>query len=262
METQSTQLYIPGKKKLIQAVFLSGLFFIIEFILVHFHEMWSDEVHSWGIAASSHSFSQLIYNTRYEGHPELWYIVLFTLQLFTHNIFYMQVLHVLIAAGTVFVFCFFSPFHILKTTLICFGYFFAYEYSIISRNYGIEMLLLFLCAGLYTAYGNKYLTVISFLFMLLFETNVYAVIIGVPLYCYIIWSFISTHSLKLKQALLSGIIVAAGVVLSVIAMKPPADSIFNFWSTKITLVDLEHVLSTIYTAYIPTPNLGMHFLGN
>lgn len=254
-----TELGVPKKKKLTQALLLSSIFFLIEFILVHFHEPWSDESHSWAIANSSHSLTQLLYNKRYEGHPELWYILLYILQLFTHAIFYMQVLHVFIAACTAFVFCFFSPFSFSKNILICSGYFFAYEYSIISRNYGIELLLLFLCAGLYTVYRQKHLILISLLFFLLFETNVYAIIIGVPFYAYILWSLHGSHSLKKKRVIISGAIVLAGIILSIVSMEPPGYSAFTAWYTKITLFDLEHVLTTVFTVYFPVPEFGLHY---
>jgi len=254
-----TEHLVSKKKKLLLALLLSIIFFLIEFVLVHFHEPWSDESHCWAVATSSHSITQLLYNKRYDGHPDLWYILLYIVQLFTHNIFYMQVMHVFIAACTVFVFCFFSPFPFWKNTLICSGYFFAYEYSIISRNYGIELLLLFLCAGLYTVYKQKYLVLISLLFFLLFETNVYAVIIGVPFYCYILWNLYKSHFLKQKTAVISSALVLAGIIISIISIEPPGYSAFNAWYTKITLFDFEHVLTTVFTVYFPVPEFTMHF---
>jgi len=250
---------VSKRKKLIQALLLSIIFFLTEFVLVHFHEPWSDESHCWAVATSSHSFTQLLFNKRYDGHPDLWYILIYILQFFTHNIYYMQVMHVFIAATTVFVFCSFSPFSFWKNILVCSGYFFAYEYSIISRNYGIELLLLFLCAGLYTAYKDKHLLLISLFFLLLFETNVYAVIIGVPFYCHILWSVHKSHFLKKKTAVTSGAIVLIGIILSIKSMEPPGYSAFDSWYTKITLYDFAHVLSTVFTVYFPVPEFSLHY---
>src|ERR1017187_4280279 len=103
-------------------------------IIVSFHEVWRDEIETWAIAINSHSISELIYNSRYEGHPKLWFLMVYFLQIFTHSVFAMQVMHVIIASITVFIFSFYSPFSFIKNILICSGYFFAYEYSIISRN--------------------------------------------------------------------------------------------------------------------------------
>jgi len=251
--------FLPNRKRLGEALVISLLFFVVEFILVHFHELWGDEVHSWAIAGSSHSLGDLINNTRYEGHPLLWYLLLFLLEKFTHNIFYMQVLHICIATSTVFVFCFFSPLGLLKNVLFCFGYFFAYEYSIISRNYAIEVVLLFLCAGIYSKHHGKHLWVLSILFFLLFQTNFYAVIIGVPFYCYIIWNLYKVHSLRFKTIFISGLIVLSGTLISVFSMKPPTNSGFAIWNTELTLYNCAHVLSTLFNSYFPLPRLNSHF---
>lgn len=250
---------LSGRKKLIEAMALSLIFFIVEFILVHYHEIWGDEIHSWAIARTSHSLGELMYNTRYEGHPKLWYILLYMLQKFTRHIFYMQILSVAIASCTVFVFAFFSPFSLLQNILICSGYFFTYEYSIISRNYGIGLFLLFLCAGLYTTYKEKYLWLVSILLFLLFETNVYEVIIGTPFYCYIIWSLYKTNDLKWKPLFISAAIVLAGIIVFAITVKPPWDSGVEPWITHITVFDCCHVLSTVFTSYCPIMEFNFNY---
>jgi hypothetical protein len=46
-------------------------------IIMKYHEPWFDEAQSWLIARDS-SFFDMIWNVlRYEGHPPLWYIVLY-----------------------------------------------------------------------------------------------------------------------------------------------------------------------------------------
>jgi tetratricopeptide (TPR) repeat protein len=241
------------QKRFNAALVISLAFFAIEFILVHFHEPWGDEIHSWAIAFQSHSLRELIYNSRYEGHPKLWYILLFLLQKFTANIFYMQVLHVCIASLAVFVFCFFSPFGLLKNILFCSGYFFAYEYSIISRNYAIEVVLLFLCAGIYSNYSGKYLLLLSVLFFLLFQTTVYGLIIGASFYCYVIWSLYSKRTVSIKKLLIQVLIVLSGIIISVISIKPPLNSGFSVWHTKLTIYNYARVLSTVFDSYFPLP---------
>lgn len=241
------------------ALLIAFIFFIIELILVCFHEPWGDEIHSWAIAGNSHSFTDLVYNTRYEGHPKIWYFLLFILQKFTSNIFFMQVLHVCIATCTVFVFCFFSPFSFLRNILFCFGYFFAYEYSIISRNYAIEVLLLFLCLGLYSKNSNKYLLLISVLFFLLFQTNVFAVIIGFPFYCYIIWNIFNSFYSKRRLIYISVATVLIGVFISAISMKPPSNSAFSSWGTEINFLQFVKVLSNLFYSYFPFPQFRNQF---
>ena len=69
---------------------------IIIYGMAH-HEPWGDEIHSWNIAKGSNSFFDLISNTRYEGHPPVWYIILWTISKFTHDTAYFQLIHLIIA---------------------------------------------------------------------------------------------------------------------------------------------------------------------
>ncbi|HTA83932.1 MAG TPA: tetratricopeptide repeat protein [Bacteroidia bacterium] len=248
-----------SKKRLYNALWFTALFLIVEFIIIQFHEYWADEVHAWAIAHKSNSIADVFYNGRYEGHPKLWYVLLYLLQKFTDNIFYMKVLNLCIATGAVFVFCFFSPFSFKKNILFCSGYFFAYEYSIISRNYAITVLLLFLCAGIFTRYKGKHFLLLSVLFFLLLQTNVYAVIIGIPFYCYIIWILYKDKRLHLRTILISGTIVFAGFILSVLSMKPPSNSGLSTENFRLSLYDSAHTLAVLFNCYVPIPQLNFHF---
>ncbi len=246
-----------ANRKLVQAFIVSGIFFLIQLILVQYHEMWADEIHAWEIVKCSHSFGELLYNTRYEGHPQLWFVILFGLQKLGLGYFSMQVVHVFIAALAVFVFCFFSPFSLLQNILFCAGYFFSYEYSIISRNYSIEMVLLFLCAGIYTKYNGRHLVLLSILFFLLFQTNVFAIIIGVPFYIYIVWNIWDKK--KFNGLILPAVIILVAITVAAITAIPPADSAFSAWSTKPDVSHFIGVLSDGFTTYFPIPKFTLHY---
>ncbi len=257
-EVKETSGFLRNSK-MVQALLVSMVFFLIEFILVHYHELWGDEVHAWEIVRCSHSFSELLYNTRYEGHPQMWFLILFFLQKFTVNYFSMQVVHVFIAACAVFVFCFFSTFGLWQNILFCAGYFFSYEYSIISRNYSVELVFLFLCAGIYTKYRGKYLGLLSVLFFLLFQTNVFAIIIGVPFFIYIVWNSWEANKANGKRFILPTFIILAGIIVAALTAFPPADSAFSTWTFKPDAHHIMYVLSTVFTTYFPMPLLNSHF---
>jgi len=244
-------------KRGIQALAISGIFFVFQFVLVHFHEPWADEIHAWEITRCSHSLGELFYITRYEGHPKLWFIMLYFLQKVTTSYVAMQYLHVFIAACAVFVFCFFSPFSTIKNILFCAGYFFSYEYSIISRNYTIEVLLLFWAAGIYTKYGDKRLWLLSLLFFLLYQTNVFAIIIGAPFWGYVLLN--SLNKKNYKSFIGPSVIVLAGIIFSTITTLPPPDNFTAPWNTYFDVHNLAKVISTGYTAYIPIPRVSNKF---
>ncbi len=115
------------------------------------HELWRDEAKAWLIARASTSVPELMHNRRFEGHPGLWYLLLYGVTRFTHNPVAMQVLHVGITAAAVYVFARFSPFGRVEKVLFALGYFCLFEYGVISRGYGLGMLLLFCACALLRA---------------------------------------------------------------------------------------------------------------
>ncbi|MDP1801585.1 MAG: hypothetical protein Q8L81_09545, partial [Bacteroidota bacterium] len=101
------------------------------------HEIWSDEAHHFLLARDSSTLFELYKNAAYDGHPLLWDTLLFFITRFSSSVIYMQLLNIIIMLGTVFLFLKHAPFKKIISVLIVFGYFFIYEYHIISRNYAI-----------------------------------------------------------------------------------------------------------------------------
>ena len=85
-------------------LFLSLVYFAVSLVGILHHELWLDESHHWLLARDSTSLSNLINNTRFEGHPVLWNVLLFGITRLTYDLFWMQLLHILIATATVFLF--------------------------------------------------------------------------------------------------------------------------------------------------------------
>ncbi|RNI25772.1 hypothetical protein [Rufibacter latericius] len=137
-----------------------------------YHEMWFDETEPWLLARYSESYAELLYNKRFEGHPNLWYSLLFVITQFTTTLKALQITQGIFAVGFVYVFLRFAPFSRLIKLLICFGYYGLYEYGIISRLYAIEMLFLFLVC---TFYPKRFFHWYSYilLLVLLAQTNLF-----------------------------------------------------------------------------------------
>ncbi len=203
------------------------IYLIVLALSISKHELWGDELHSWNIAKASSGLSDLIMNTRYEGHPPFWYILLFVLTKFTHDPSYMQYLHFLICGITALVFVFRSPLAIFYKALILFGYYFLYEYGVLSRNYSIGILFAFLiCAIIHTNSKNSKVIYYCFLF-LLSNTHFLALILAISFHMYYLWQ----KREQRKKILLHG---AYGVLILLPALYfilPPSDSALSgdFW---------------------------------
>src|SRR6478672_2729153 len=97
------------------------LFAALVLIGISQHELWRDEAKAWLIARHSHSLIDLFNNRRYEGHPVLWYALLYFASRFTANPLVMQLLHALIATAAIVVFVVRAPFGKVAKALFAVG---------------------------------------------------------------------------------------------------------------------------------------------
>jgi hypothetical protein len=124
------------------ATAVTAVFTVVAVWGIKHHEIWLDEAHHWMMATHSRSLRELWLNTRYEGHPRLWNVLLFFVARFTHSVWAMQLVHVGISAAGVLLFVRYAPFSPVIRTLIPFSYFILFEYTMVSRSYGLLFLTL------------------------------------------------------------------------------------------------------------------------
>lgn len=112
------------------------------------HAVWLDEAQAWCLVRDSVSWTEWRWNMRDEGHPWLWYALLFPLAKGGLPVWSMQALHGVIASTTVAVVLFRAPFPLLVRVAVVFGHFFVFEFAALSRNYALGGLLLLVAAGM------------------------------------------------------------------------------------------------------------------
>lgn len=115
---------------------------VLLFIAAARHTFWRDETQAWLIARDSTSIASLIHNLRYEGHPPLWHLLLYSIAKLSWNPDWMKApnfLFAVIAAGLV-LFC--RSLSLPTRIGITFSYFFLFEYGVIDRNYMLGVVLL------------------------------------------------------------------------------------------------------------------------
>lgn len=240
---------------------LVSIFLLLGLIGILNHEMWRDELQAWMIAKDSLSLTDLYRNLRYEGHPSLWYIFLYVITRFTDNPLAMQFLHLLIANGTIYVFAKFSPFTKLQKILFTFGYFPFYEYHLISRNYSLGVLLIFLFCHSFTKSRRNYL-ILSIILAFLANTNVYGLIIAISLAITIIFEkLFSKSSDPINRLSFTNIaILTCSITIAIVQIVPPNDAKFQgIVKQNLTLINhinyfLFTILPSVWKSYIHIPN--------
>lgn len=132
------------------AVFTTALI-----VVVRHHEPFIDEAHAWLIARDS-SLRDIFFNIgRYNGTPVLWYVALWVLIKLKLPYVVMSYFSVALASCAAAVFLRFAPFPVALRILFIFGYFPAYQYSIIARSYVLNVLFFVLAASLFSTRLSK-----------------------------------------------------------------------------------------------------------
>ena len=120
-------------------------FLVFFYIQLAHHALWRDELNAFGIAAGSPTLRSLLANVRYEGHPWLWYVLLWFVSKLTHDPVGMEWLQAAIGTAIYLVLGLLSPFRWWEKLLIFLSYYVIFEYTVMCRMYG----LVFLFALLY-----------------------------------------------------------------------------------------------------------------
>nr|WP_198648306.1 hypothetical protein [Cyanothece sp. BG0011] len=205
------------------------IFAIITLVGILNHAMWRDELNGWLIARDSYSFIDFFENIKYEGHPLIWYIFLWILNQLTANPIAMQLLHWLIAVATIALFIVFSPFTKTQKALFSFGYLPIYEYSLISRNYGIGVLSIFLFCACFNTRHKSYIP-LGFILAMMANTNAYCLLISLGLGLTLTIEYLFSHYFQYETKasnynfVVASLLFLLGIFLSVFMLLPPSDS--------------------------------------
>jgi hypothetical protein len=245
---------------------IAAAFFVLGAHLLSNHEMWRDEIQSWLLARDSTSVPNLFANLKYEGHPALWHLLLMPLTRVSHSPTAMQALHLLIATSTIYVFARYSPFSVVQKTLFSFGYFPFYEYSIISREYALGVLLLFVFCSLFKRRYTKFL-IVSLVLFLLSHSSPIALMITIVLFVALLIDFFAlepSHKSFERSAryeiYVGFLIIILGIITAVLQLIPPPDSGLHVgWHFSFDIDGFMAAVRTLAVAYVPIPNFDLHF---
>ncbi|MBN1830689.1 MAG: hypothetical protein JW896_01100 [Deltaproteobacteria bacterium] len=218
---------IDSTKSAIVAIAILGIWLTIVIFTATRHEFWRDEVRALSLARAAFSPLDLFELTRHEGHPILWFLLLYIGKSIVDTQLILPIISISVAFAAVVIFLFFSPFPFWIRCLFIFSALPFFYYSVIARNYGISMLLMFVVAMIYRNRGQYPLLMASVL-ALLANTNIHSAI----LVCLIaaLWAYdtiIEQRPASVRRLgfsfYLSFVIVFAGVLLCVLFTMPTSE---------------------------------------
>lgn len=237
-----------------QSFIISLIYFIVCYIGQVNHEVWLDEVHHFLLSRESGSITELIYNSRYEGHPILWNITLYPLSHIFHNFCGIQLFNALVSTTCVYIILSRSPFSPGLNVAIILSYFVIYEYSVITRHYALGLMILLLLLTNLTAAKKNFYTIASLLF-LLSNIHLFSLFIAIGVVC-AYWHEWKSESLQTK--LICGTIISSGFILSFSHCIPPADH-FMYAYNREDIMSLKRITRIIFVplkGILPLPDAG------
>jgi hypothetical protein len=245
----------PSARERAAALAVLVAFALVLGALLAHHEMWRDELQAWTLARDSGSLAELWRNTRYEGHPLLWHLLLLAPAHLVASPVAMQVVHWLVAVAAAAVLLLRSPFPVPLRAALVFSYLVLYEYGAISRNYALTMLGVWLaCAALvaarspWRAAAGTVLAANASPMGMLLAPGLAAAIALTPAW---------RRRLALPLA-----VVALGFVAAVVQCLPPADySHARGWFLGWDLERVAFVLRGYAVALLPVSPDGPQFWG-
>lgn len=205
-----------------RATFFSWLGVVL--VALCHHEYWRDEVRALSYARDAQSFGQLLAFLKDDGHPMLWHLLLKLGLVITGSNLALPLVSLTVAVAAVWLLLFKSQLALPLKVLFVLGALPIYEYSVMARNYGISMLLLFAFATAYP-YRRTRPLLLGTLLGLLCNTNVHSLLLAALLGGLWVWDTLVRDRVGLasKQALqLAGgcLIAASGLALALFTIWP------------------------------------------
>lgn len=221
------------------------------------HEMWLDELQVWQIAKASPSLGDIFPKIRYEGHPGLWQCLIWVLTRFCDDPQSMKVLQWLFVASYSAIFLRCAPFSIRLKALFLFSYLFVYDYALFSRNYAVEIVLLFMACVLVQKDRTWALGIVLFL---LCQSMVLGVFFVIAMLGYILlndyWRGI--RSWQSKHTILS-LFIGLGIAACLWQIVPPADTGYAVGWHLTPYSNLPKAVTSIARTFVPIPLHEQHF---
>lgn len=243
--TTETKPADPPDRRWMWAVSVTAIFAVTVIWIASHHEPWRDEVVPLSIARRARSLAGLTEPLKAEGHPALWYLLLWCLYSVVGQTWVLKAASIGSAIGAVFL-CNRGPLPWWLTGLFTFSFFPLYQYSVISRGYSLEMLVLFGFCAACPRRGEHPLAV-ALLLAALANTEAFGLIMAVAAGAMLVADAAMTGSRRIATDRWVQLAVAAyvaGLALATMVAFPDA----SHRGTGVRQLDLQAVADGIWRA--------------
>lgn len=196
----------------------------LELAMAMQHALFRDETRALSLAMQGDTILHTAMGVR-DGHPPLWHLMLRAAFEITGRYEVVSILSLTCAAIAVGLLVFRSPFGWPLLLLILASRFALFDYSVLARNYGISMLLMFIFASVYESQKRRGI-VLGIILFLLSISNVHSVILTVGFLMYWLADVMQEQGLRrspqMTTFLANASIAGLGVIACAASVYPPA----------------------------------------
>ncbi|MCM2315691.1 MAG: hypothetical protein NDJ92_11145 [Thermoanaerobaculia bacterium] len=223
------------------------------------HEMWRDEHHAWLLARDAASPVALFENLRWDMTPGFWHLLLWVVTRFTHDPLAMQLLNLAFATAAAWVVLRHAPWSLSLRLLVVFGYYFAYEYAVISRVYALGTLFIVVLCALWKSRAAHPVAIGVLLTLLAHTPSLYGVIAAGFFLLLLVVDLREQGDARVRT-IWSLAIGGLGAVTALIQTLPRSDN--PFAAGKATLAfeaeRLERVVTFLASLFVPIPDASRY----
>jgi hypothetical protein len=195
------------------------------------HVFWRDEVRAMSLALHASGVGSVLKGLG-DGHPPLWYLLIRGFHALVPQPESLQILATTIGVAAAALFALRSPFGILLTALVLFSRFTLYEYSVMARNYGISMLILFLLAMLYEKWRDRGI-ILGLLLFLLADCNAHSILLAAAFLLFWLGDIILDTNRDRGTALrifaMNAVIAAIGIAYAFLTLRHTMNDSIVSW---------------------------------
>ena len=235
---------------------LTAAFAVLTVPRLLLHELWRDEAWLWLVVRESLGLADLFELLTRGGQGYLFPVLCWLAEQVWDSPRAMQLVHLLLAAGAVYVFARRAPLGRGERVLFLLGYLPFYEYAVISRHYAAGALLLWLaCAA---AFSRRPALWMGLWLGLLCQTTVYGYILALAIAAG--WLF-DRWQRRAPVSWTAGLtLFLVGAVAGIVQLIPRSGTSFApAWRFDWNLDHAALVARLPWRAFVPLPDFGLHF---
>lgn len=189
---------------------------------------WEDEGRAWTAVRFFGLYDLVFHALRYEGHPPVWYLILFPLAKLHFPFATINLVSAGFGLAGIYVLLRYSPFPSYIRWLLPFGFALAYQYAVVARSYSLFPLLGFLIAMEYRSAVRKPVRM-AILLALLANLTVHGTIVACGFGLSYAWDLYRErrlaggHALPVPQVRLAAGIFAVSLAFVLVVLWPARD---------------------------------------